>query len=51
MAIVSENNVSTALRYLSEDPHPVALARKDKTDADNYYAQVYAAVYLEMTGP
>jgi hypothetical protein len=50
MAIVSEGNVSAALRYLADDPHPIALARKDLTDAENDYERLRAAVYLKQTG-
>jgi hypothetical protein len=50
MTIVSEGNVSTALRYLSEDPHPIALARKDLTDAENAFEVVRASIYLEQSG-
>lgn len=48
--IVTEKNVSTALAYMATDPHPVALARKDLTDAENEYERVRASVYLEQTG-
>lgn len=50
MTIVSEKNVSTALTYLAEDPHPIALARKDLTDAETVYERLRAAVYLDQTG-
>jgi hypothetical protein len=50
MTIVSEKNVSTALTYMAEDPHPVALARKDLTDAENEYESIRAKVYLEQSG-
>lgn len=48
--IVSDKNVSDALTYLVDDPHPIALARKDLTDAENEYERVRAAIYLEQTG-
>lgn len=48
--IVSERNVSDALAYLSQDPHPIALARKDFTDAENEKEHVYAEVYAEQVG-
>jgi hypothetical protein len=48
--IVSDKNVSDALTYLADDPHPIALARKDLTDAENEFERVRAAVYLEQTG-
>jgi hypothetical protein len=50
MSIVSEKNVSTALTYMAEDPHPIALARKDLTDTENEYERLRAAVYLDQTG-
>jgi hypothetical protein len=50
MTIVSEKNVSTALTFMAEDPHPMALARKDLTDAENEYERVRAKVYLEQRG-
>ena len=48
--IVSEDTVHKALQYLADDPHPIALARKDLTDAENRYEQIRAAVYLEQAG-
>lgn len=48
--IVSEKNVSTALTYLAEDPHPIALARKDLTDAENWYEAIWAEIYLLQIG-
>lgn len=48
--IVSEDTVHKALQYLAEDPHPVALARKDLTDAENRYERTRARVYLESSG-
>ncbi len=48
--IVTENNVSTALTYLSDDPHPLALARKDVADAENKSKQVYCRAFLSAEG-
>lgn len=48
--IVNDDTVSKALQYLSEDPHPVALARKDVTDAENNSKAAYAAFYLKTEG-
>ena len=48
--IVSDKNVSDALAYLAIDPHPVALARKDCTDAENRCKQIYARTYLTASG-
>ena len=48
--IVSERNISDALTYLADDPHPVAVARKELTDAENEKERIYAEVYLEQTG-
>lgn len=50
MTIVSEGNVSTALKYMAEDPHPIALARKDLTDAENSLEECRAEVYLQQIG-
>jgi hypothetical protein len=47
--IVSEGNVSTALRWLAENPHPVSLAQKDVTDAKNECKRIWAEVYGEQT--
>src|ERR1700681_1568301 len=51
LMIVSDNNVSKALEYLAVDPHPVALARKDLTDAENFREALGAQLYLSATGP
>ena len=48
--IVSENNVSTALRYLAEDPHPTALAIKDVMDAETETKKVEGELYVQMEG-
>lgn len=48
--IVSENNVTDALHYLAIDPHPVALARKDVTDAENRCKQAFAKAFLAAEG-
>ena len=48
--IVSERNVSDALSYLAIDPHPIALARKDLTDAENDVKETYANAFLEAEG-
>ena len=48
--IVSDDTVSKALAYLAEDPHPIALAKKDLTDAENEKERIYAEVYAEQTG-
>lgn len=44
--IVSEKNVSEALIYLAQDPHPLALARKDVTDAETNTKTVYARLLI-----
>lgn len=49
--IVSEHNVQTALEYLAIDPHPIALARKDVTDAENKAKEIFARLYLSYSGP
>lgn len=43
--IVSDDTVSKALQYLAEDPHPIALARKELTDAENEKDRIYAEAY------
>lgn len=48
--IVSEKNVSDALAYLADDPHPTALARKDVTDAENKCRELFARLYLSASG-
>jgi hypothetical protein len=50
MSIVSDKNVSDALAYLAGHPHPVALARKDLTDAENEAERIWAIVYGEQQG-
>lgn len=48
--IVSDKNVSDALAYLSIDPHPIALARKDVTDAENDRKAAFAELYIRSNG-
>lgn len=48
--IVSDDTVSKALAYLAEDPHPLALARKDVTDAENKAKEIFAGAFLEADG-
>ena len=48
--IVSDDTVSKALQYLAEDPHPIALARKELTDAENEKDRLYAQAYAEKEG-
>ena len=48
--IVSENNIQTALEYLAIDPHPVALAHKYVTDAENKRKETMARIFLEAEG-
>jgi hypothetical protein len=43
--IVSDDTVSKALAYLADDPHPVALAHKGLTDAENEKDRLYAEAY------
>ena len=43
--IVTDEMVADALAYLSQDPHPLALARKDLTDAENEKDRIYAEAY------
>ena len=46
--IVSEGNVSTALRWLAERPHPIGLAQKDVTDAKHEVKRIWGKVYGEQ---
>jgi hypothetical protein len=48
--IVSDKNVSTALEYLAIDPHPVALARKEMTDAENKCKEIFARALIAADG-
>ena len=48
--IVSENNVSDALTYLADDPHPLARARKEITDAENKAKRLYARAFMDAQG-
>src|SRR6185312_9060420 len=48
--IVTDKNVSDALAYLADDPHPLALARKDITDAENNAKRVYSSAFLAASG-
>jgi len=48
--IVTDKNVSDALAYLAIDPHPIALARKDVTDAENARKECYAKAFLAADG-
>lgn len=50
MAIVTDQNVHDALAYLAIDPHPLAIARKDLTDAENEKEYTYAVIYGTKTG-
>jgi len=49
--IVADDTVSKALAYLAEDPHPVALARKDLMDAENRSKVAFAEAMLSAEGP
>jgi hypothetical protein len=48
--IVSDKNVSDALTYLADNPHPIAIARKAVTDAENAAKRVYAEAFLAAEG-
>lgn len=48
--IVSDDTISKALAYLAEDPHPVALARKDVTDAENKCRELFARAFVNSQG-
>ena len=48
--IVNQERVELALDYLNLDPHPLALARKDVTDAENRARQSFARAFLSAEG-
>lgn len=48
--IVTDERVELALSYLNMDPHPLALARKDVTDAENRARQTFARAFLSAEG-
>lgn len=48
--IVTDKNVSDALAYLADDPHPIALARKDLTDAENASKKIFAEMFRASSG-
>jgi hypothetical protein len=48
--IVKEKNVSDALIYLADDPHPIALARYELTKAENNSRETFSRCYLAAGG-
>jgi hypothetical protein len=48
--IVSDDTVSKALQYLSEDPHPLANAEKAVLFAEKDKNETFAELYLETKG-
>lgn len=48
--IVNDDTVSKALQYLAVDPHPIALARKDVTDAENALEGLEAKLFMQFEG-
>lgn len=50
MMIVSDKNVQDALIYLADNPHPIAVARKAVTDAENAAKRTYAEAFLAAEG-
>jgi hypothetical protein len=48
--IVTDTNFHDALAYLAQDPHPIALARKDVTDAENEAKRAFAQAFLNSKG-
>ncbi len=48
--IVTDKHVSSALEYLADDPHPIAVARKAVTDAENETKRIFARVFLAAFG-
>lgn len=49
--VVSEKNISDALTYLADDPHPIARARYELTLAENSARETYARLFLQSDGP
>lgn len=47
---ITDDTVSAALDYLSLDPHPVAVARKDLTDCENKRKYTYALLFGKTSG-
>jgi hypothetical protein len=50
VGIVSEDKVHKAVAYLSEHPHPYALARYEELKAENSFEETWATVYGEQEG-
>lgn len=48
--IVKDKLVSDALAYLAQDPHPIAVARKAVTDAENDTKEAFAKALLNAAG-
>jgi molybdopterin biosynthesis enzyme len=48
--IVTEHHVSAALSYLADSPHPLAVARKAVTDAENESKRSFARAFLSAEG-
>lgn len=48
--IVDERKVEIALDYLNADPAPVALARKEVTDAENKCKRLWSQAFLDADG-
>ena len=48
--VVSEKNVSDALTYLADDPHPVARARHELTNCTNAAKRLFAEAFLAAEG-
>ena len=48
--IVSEHNVQTALTFLADDPHPLAVALYNVAKAENHRKEAYARALLAASG-
>jgi len=48
--IVSERNISDALTYLADNPHPIAYAQKARADSENASKRAYAKAFLAADG-
>lgn len=48
--IVSDKNVSDALTYLADDPHPIAKARYELSVAQNEAKEIFARIFIHESG-
>jgi hypothetical protein len=48
--IATDDKVMAALEYMSADPHPLALAKKDLMDAENATKRTFAHCFIHAIG-